>query len=379
MKPGMVIPHKVSARQLLLARAACGPLAEARAAWRAWRLGGGPETADAVEWPLLPWLSSRAEELEVAAEDREILASMRRFVWMHNQSHISVAAALCRELASEGIRPLFVKGLPLVLTRYNEAGLCRLSDVDWQLPAEQVAPAARLLLRRGWLIEKHMVRNGATVLDPREFAGVHAVHHVLRRDREGTCSELHWNLLRFPVPEVQEGPLFAAAEPLAVRGETGLMPCPADLLLQVMVRGFSWDGAHRTLRWVVDASLLAAAGGVDWDRFAAEAERREVARLLRDAVTFLNAIAPGTIPSAVTGRLAAVPASGRSRAVSLMLSRRWTTLRPADLLPLAQVLREGFLRRKRARVMLGRNANGFRMVLRILARNAGSKTPEDSL
>lgn len=379
MKSREVMPHKVSARQLLLVRAACGPIAEARAAWLAWRQGGEPAKADAVEWPLLPWLSSRAAELEVAAGDREILDSMRRFVWMHNQSHISLAAALCRELASEGIRPLFVKGLPLVLTRYNEAGLCRLSDVDWQLPAEQVAPAARLLLRRGWLIEKHMVRNGEPVLDPREFAGVHAVHHVLRKDREATCCELHWNLLRFPVPEVEEGPLFAAAEPIAVREETGLMPCPADLLLQVMVRGFSWDGAHRTLRWVVDASLLAAAGGVDWDRFTAEAERRGVVLLVRDAVAFLNGIAPGTVPESVAVRLAAVRSQGRERAACLMLSRRWRALRPADLLPLTQVLAEGFLRRKRARVMFGRDANGFRMVLRILARNTGWKTSNDSL
>jgi len=379
MKSGLVMPYNVSDRQLLLVRAACGPWREARSAWQAWRRGGSPEKADAVEWPLLPWLSSRAEELEVAAEDRGILASMRRFVWMHNQSHISLAAALCRELASEGIRPLFVKGLPLLLTCYRDAGLCRLSDVDWQLPGEQVAPAVRLLLRRGWLIEKQMVRNGAAVLDPREMAGVHAVHHVLRRERDGTCCELHWHLLRFPVPEVDEGPLFAAAEPLAVRGESGLMPSQADLLLQVMVRGFSWDGAHRTLRWVVDACLLAAGGGVDWDRFAGEAERREVAPLVRDAVAFLNGIAPGTVPASVAARLAAVRSRGRARAASLMLSRRWRGLRPADLLPLAQVLREGFLRRKRARVLLGRDSHGFRMVLRILARNTGWKTSEDSL
>lgn len=377
MTRGEVVPHNVGARHLLLVRAACGPLPEARAAWRAWRLGGSPEKADGLEWPLLPWLSSRAEELDMAAADRDILVSMRRYVWMRNQSHVTMAASLCRELASEGIRPLFVKGLPLLMARYGEAGLCRLSDVDWQLPEEQVEPAVRLLLRRGWLIEKHVLRDGGPVLAPREFDGVHAVHHVLREHPEGTCCELHWNLLRFPVPAVDEGPLFAAAEPVTVRGETGLMPCAADLLLQVMVRGFSWDGAPRSLRWVVDASLLAAAADLDWDRFAAEAERRKVVLLIRDAIAFLNGMAPGMLPSSVAQRLAAVQATKRERAAYLMLARRGRALRPGDLLPLAQVLTEGFLRRKRARAMMGYDDNALRMVLRILARSAGRKTTDD--
>jgi hypothetical protein len=371
-------PHRVCARQLLLLRAACGPLAEARGAWLAWREKVSPAEADAVEWPLLPWLSSRAGELGVSGDDRAVLDSMRRFVWMKNQSHVSVAAALCEELATIGLQPLFVKGLPLMLTRYRDTGRCRLSDVDWQLPVEQVEPAVRLLLRRGWLLEKNMVRNGQPVLDPREFAGVHAVHHVLRRDGEGTCCELHWNLLRFPLPEVDERPLFEAAQPLTVRGGSGLMPCPADLLLQVMVRGFSWDGAHRSLRWVVDACLLAGNEGTDWGRFAAEAERRGVVPLVQDAFVFLNDVAPGTIPESVCLRLASLPATPRSRAACLLLSRRWRALRPADLIPLARLLREGFVRRKRARVMLGYDANGARMLLRILGRSAGWKASNDS-
>lgn len=351
-------PHGMTGRHLLLVRAACSPLPMARQAWAEWRRQSIPEKVDPEEWPLLPWLSSRAGELNMCEADQNLLLSMKQYVWLQNQSHLNAAEELCTVLLEEGMRPLFVKGLPLLLTVYGEAGLCRLSDVDWQLPADQVEPAVRLLQSRGWRLEKKVRESGDPVLDPKEFEGIHAVHHALRRPGGGSSCELHWNLLRFPVAEVDEAPLFAAALAMPVRRAEGLRPCPADLLLQVMVRGYSWERSFHTLRWVVDSCLLVQRAGIDWERFEAEARRRGVSLLLADAGDFLNQIAPGSFDEVLLARLRKGAADDRTRGVHLHLSGDWRLAARRGYLASFVALRmEDWKRRMRARRLLGLTVN----------------------
>jgi Uncharacterised nucleotidyltransferase len=303
----------------LLLRAACAPDADARAAWMAWRSRNDPARAASNQARLLPWIFHRRDALGIDPADHHLLESLQRLLWARNQSLLNGTAALLVRLAEAGIATLCIKGLPLLRKLYPDVSLCYLADTDLMLRRDQLEPALHTLLDAGWawigkpLDPQHPRRIDLATLSPWE-------HQVPLVSPDGHACDLHWDLLRQPLPHVDEEPLWRRSEPLTVRSATTRMPSRADLLLQVLVRGCSWEKDHRPLRWVLDAHLLLEEAAIDWQGFIDETLRREAAPLVLHAIDRIREILPDAFPPVVTAALAAAPASLRARTAVAFLS-----------------------------------------------------------
>lgn len=318
----MMAPRSTSAfgtDERLLLRAACAPESAARTAWLAWRDRNDPARAASNQARLLPWIFLRRDALGIDPADHHLLESLQRLLWARNQSLLNGTAAVLARLADAGIDTLCVKGLPLLRTLYPDPSLCYLADADLMLPRGQLEPALHTLLDAGWawigkpLDPQHPRRIDLATLSPWE-------HQVPLASPDGHACDLHWDLLRQPLPCVDEEPLWQRAQPLTVRTAATRMPSRADLLLQVLVRGCSWEKDHRPLRWVLDVHLLLEEAAIDWRCFIDETLRREAAPLVLHAIERIGEILPAAFPTEVTAALAAAPAGLRARAAAAFLS-----------------------------------------------------------
>jgi hypothetical protein len=92
-------------------------------------------------------------------------------------------------------------------------------------------------------------------------------------------------------------------------------PCPADQLLLACVHGTPWSPLP-PFRWIADAvvTIRAAGEGLEWDRVAAEAERRQLTVATGAALAYLRDELDAPVPQGLLDRLAAAPASRHERA-----------------------------------------------------------------
>lgn len=293
--------NRPSADQLLLLHAALDPPERAWHAWQGWR---SAIDFDAIDHGSLRLLPLAYRNLGPDGFDPEVAGRMKgiyRLAWTRNQMLFRRAAGAVDRLSGEGIPTMVLKGASLSLLTYGDAGARPMDDVDVLVPLERRAGAVEALRSAGWRPEKE---------DADGWARVH--HSMGLAGQGGGNLDLHWFSLWQPA---RDEPLWARAVPLELSGAQTLAPCPADQLLLACVHGTPWSPLP-PFRWIADAMTVIrrAGAGLDWDRLAAEAERRRLTVAGAAALAYLSEEFAAEIPPAVLGRLRAAPASRHEHA-----------------------------------------------------------------
>jgi len=278
---------------------------EAARAWRAWAMGERLEDLDIGSQRLLPALYRNL--CEAGAGDDPALGVLRgayRQSWYRNQLVFRTGAQLLELLYAAGIPTLVFKGAALAVAHYHDVGARPMQDIDILVPPQLARRALTAVERAGWRpVGPH----------PRD---VLAVFHATTLSRRSLLevADLHWQA--FPHSAAGEEDLWAAAVPLTLDGVRTQTLSPADHLLHVIGHGVAWNSVS-PVRWVLDAMtiLRSAEDGLDWDRFYAQAKRRELVYSVAELVAYLERFGVPEIPEATLQRLRSAPAGRSERAL----------------------------------------------------------------
>jgi len=278
------------------------PAQPARAAYRAWRDAVDLDTVDAGSLSLMPQLYFRLLALGVSDPILPRLKGAHRRTWCHGQLLARGAMAAVDALAARGIRPLALKGLPLLERCYGgDFGLRPMADVDLLVPRARAPEAFDALAGAGFATWPR--------LTPGELAAKRETFHGWTFRRQDVEVDLHWASLIEDLSAAGDARLWARAEPWTFAGRALLRPSPADLLLHVCVHGARWSRTM-SVAWVADAMRMLApperagrAPAVDWTSLLAEARARSLQIPLRETLRFLREALGAPVPGEVIAAL----------------------------------------------------------------------------
>jgi hypothetical protein len=293
--------NRPSPAQLLVLHAALDEPPPALAAWRRWRAATGFDDADGGTARLLPLVYRNLGPDSFEAEDSRRLRDAYRESWRRNQLLFRRAAEAVVLLERAGIETLVLKGASLAALAYRDAGARPMDDVDVLVPLVRARGAIEALGAAGWAPAHD---------DP---AARTEVHHSLGYSGAGGGElDLHWFSLWQPASDEA---LWRAALPFELAGTATRAPCAADQLLLTCVHGAPWSPMP-PFRWIADAIAVIRSAGdaLDWDRLAAEAERRRLTVALGAALAYLCEEFDAPVPPSVLSRLESVTAPRHERA-----------------------------------------------------------------
>ena len=318
----------------LILRAVLLDADEALGAWREWKQAVDYTTLDFTQRRLIPLLHNRLRQLEVCDPMLAHYRNDTRIFWIKNQELLKFASTEIRGLAERGIETLALKGVPLAKQYYAGTGLRPMSDVDVLVRPVQAQESIDYFLRRGWSCSDEFimsldnleqivaVRNGLNMRDP----------------ASGREIDLHWRLLKNSLIDVE--PMWDAAQPFELNGETLQTLCQTDHLLHACTQAADWN-IVRPIRWMPDAVTIIRHGGIDWERLVTQAQRMEIVEAVRDALCVLEKFAGVTIPEEPLLRLRASATTLLARMDYRASARAPTTLIGKPLLRFLRYLRIG--------------------------------------
>jgi hypothetical protein len=327
------------ATQTLALRAALDPVEEATGAWvELMARVDLAELWDAEVYRLLPMVWRNLGPA-VGADNENRLRGLYRQGWVHNQHLLRRAAEVVTALDGAGIDSLLLKGVPLTIGYYGDAGVRPMGDADVLVRPEQAVAAFRLLEDLGY--RSMSIRSPEASRWERE--GDDDWHLRLRHARgyeRGPMDavDLHWALsLDFVCADPAVAGVddfFRDARPITVEGVSAATLSPTHHLLHAVVHGLG-ASARAELRWIPDAlTILAArsdasgesAGGVDGDELVVAALRHHCDLMVAEGLVHLADEWDATVPPDAIARLAGSPADTRQRALRWI--RRHAGARP---------------------------------------------------
>jgi hypothetical protein len=310
--------NRPTAEQLLVLHAALDEREQAQASWECWRHSVELDQVDGGSARLLPLvyrnLGPDAFDAEVAARLRDLY----RLFWGRNQLLFKRAAEAIGVLEGAGIETLVTKGASLAALAYGDVGVRPMDDVDVLVPIECTAAAVAALEAAGW-------KPGHE--DPATWAQVH--HSLGFAGPQGGNVDLHWFALWQPA---RDDGLWRAAAPMELGGAATRAPCAADQLLLACVHGTPWSPLP-PFRWIADAvaTIRAAGERLEWERVAAEAERRRLTVAAGAALAYLRDEFQAPVPEPLLTQLGAAPAPRHERAAFRAACRPDGPLRTARM------------------------------------------------
>ncbi len=293
--------NRPTAEQLLVLHAALDEREAGRSAWERWRAAVEFDDVDHGSTRLLPLVYRNLGPESFDAEVGGRLKGLYRRSWSQNQLLFKRAAGAIAVLEGAGIETLVTKGASLAALSYGDVGVRPMDDADVLVPIAKTAEAIEALTAAGWSADHE---------DPAAWAQVH--HSLGFAGPGGGNMDLHWFALWQPA---RDDALWDASVPMELVGVATRAPSPADQLLLACVHGTPWSPLP-PFRWIADAVTVIRSAGeeLDWNRLAAEAERRQLTIATAAALAYLRDEFAAPVPPVVLERLAAAPASRHERA-----------------------------------------------------------------
>jgi Uncharacterised nucleotidyltransferase len=293
------------------------------AVWRA--LDGGADLRWAVDAavdhrlvPLLWRTIVAAGAVDVLGPQREGLEAAANAYRMEALLLFPPAVALAiRPLTDSGLEPVVLKG-PALASRYPEAGLRPMEDIDVLLPKAEHVPALEALQRAGWQVARS--------------AAPHLYDTVLTHPEvPSLCLELHYGLERNAqrVTGLDPLALWTRRQPIVCAGTAAFgLPLTEEL---VVLAAHAGKPHHRFLRllWIADLAMIvgdAAQRGtpVDWSAVRAVAKQTHCVTVLSLALAMAQR-AGVDVPAEIVGR----PTGGRrSTPIQRLHSETWPLTDP---------------------------------------------------
>jgi len=279
----------------LLLRIVAGHPDSAREALEHWCATFDPRLpVDGGTYRLLPMVFQRMREWDFDHPLRALVKGVYRRSLVENSLLVDGAAPVLRAIADRGLAPTLLKGAALVGGGYYPTLATRpMQDVDVYLPPGAHNEAAAILGSLGWRRV------------PREFElpFLHAL--TFQAPQDMFTLDLHWHALASVQTATSDQVLLADVRPAQGVDLAASVPDPTAQLIITLVHGAE-PNAEPPVRWVADALLILARGGVDWDRVVDYARTQQVGVRIRRTLEVVDLFATGDLRP-VIARLGSLP------------------------------------------------------------------------
>ena len=299
-------------------------------AWAAFRERTPVEEIDDGATRLLGLVYRNLSRLQPDVAELAKLKGWYRHAWFRNQTVQRSTSEMLAALHERGIPTLMLKGVPLTLLHYRDAGARQMNDVDVLVPPARATEAVAVLRDLG----------AAPWNTPMPEKSVRVGHAEAFRRPDGFEIDLHW--LSHWLPSDDEG-LWSRAVPLEVGEVVSRAPAPTDLLVGVCGHGAAW-APEAPVRWAADAVTIMRSGPVDWELLLREARRRRMSLPLADTLGWVREHLRAPVPEGLLDELRATLPSRLERATYATANRapsppvvlrtallRWRWLRTSDV------------------------------------------------
>jgi len=301
--------------QELLLRAAVMAPEQALPAWREWtrHFDIVEDAIDIGSHRLLPKVYRNLRAQLQGDPQLARLEGLYKRTWYANQLAFDAAAKVVAKLQEEGIEPVLLKGCPLALGYYADAGARPMNDIDLLVEPGDALAAARVLAGLGWRADK------AATLSESTLAHAHA--HGFQKDPGTAELDLHWHVLHFCQDEEVTRRFRDAAVPMQLNRVATRTLCSADQLLCVCIHGLMWNDVP-PMRWIVDALLVLRSSEqpVDWQRLLEMARACRGSLSVHAALSYLRERFDAPVPDFVLAELERTPTTRLEREIYAALT-----------------------------------------------------------
>jgi hypothetical protein len=294
-----------TADERLLLRAALGADDEALCAWREWRAQHEVAAADPAARALLPQAYFNLARHAVAPDDRAALSATYRETWVRNQIAFNRLLAVLRRFAAAAVPAMVLKGVPLALYYYRDAGARTMADVDVLIRSADLPRAAAVLEAEGWRATR-----------PLPPPAITPIVRALEWTRpQGLSLDLHWRPFTVDCPLDVEDQCWQRADTRELRGVPITVPCAEDLLLLMCFHGRRQD-RQAAGRWVADALVVIATANppIDWSALLARSRETGLQLPVWDALRYLQREFKAPVPSDLVAQAEGIAASAADHA-----------------------------------------------------------------
>jgi Uncharacterised nucleotidyltransferase len=242
---------------------------------------------------------------------------------------VGALGRLLRQIAGHELPVMLLKGAALLALVYRDPAMRPMGDADLLIRRQDIPKLVGILSDCDMVpAEVHM--------SVEEYDRQHH-HWIPYVARDGSLAvELHFGLVP-PAKSIRPciEDIWAAANPSAIGGVPVLVPSTEHLLLHLTIHACSSPPFEPPLRGLYDMAqtIRVAAGGIDWDRFVAAAEKWNAARQAWCGLTLAQAWMSADIPAPVLARL--------EKACRFRVGERGALLRVARFLALRPTAERG--------------------------------------
>lgn len=285
-----------SASQEDLIRAAVTGGQESIDAWRTWI---STTDFDDIEYESFRMIGLIYNNLSKAGAQEPNLARMKgifRRTWYKNQVLLNRLVDVVRLFRENNIDLLVIKGAPISLLYYENSGSRQMYDLDILVHPDDAVRAIRLLESAGW----EMLVSPSYDLNSSCLSANYATH---LKDDNGIELDLHWFATKSCRFRSADSNFWTRSVPVEMKGEIAKTLDATGHLLHICVHGVA---SHNTsaLRWVTDALIiLKADANIDWSYLEAEINRRQLYRLMEEALRYLRDVFGAPIPDDMLDRI----------------------------------------------------------------------------
>jgi O-antigen/teichoic acid export membrane protein len=284
--------------------------------WQSWK--------NSVDWyamhpaiaNLMPFIYLRLKKNNIKDEFTDRMRGIHKSTWIKNQLFIQAAKEVAEVCKQENIPLLALKGIPLLLDIYEDAGARSLGDADLMIHPEDGIILTRKLIHRGWSFVK---RWAAERHNP--SSGVYRIIKASELiNQHGTAVDLHYNifaadhgirpisvfLLRDMPSILFPERLWKYSIPMNFYGMPMSRLSNEDMVIHLMVHG-SEGNMKRTLRWILDAASVIKKGPISWPLVLEHAREFGYALELKLAFAYMKENFDLPIPESFLKELSAMP------------------------------------------------------------------------
>jgi len=226
---------------------------------------------------------------------RTLLKGVYRRSLVENSLLVDGAAPALQAMDDHGLAPALLKGAALVGDGYYPTLATRpMQDVDVYVQPEAHADAIAILENLGW-------RRAS-----RESGRIPFLHaDTFHAPKDGAAIDLHRHALASVQTATSDRDLFSDVRPAHGIDLAALVPDSTAQLITTLVHGAE-PNAEPPVRWVADALLILARGGVDWDRVVDYARTQRVGVRMRHTLEVVDAFGTDDLRP-VTDKLRSLP------------------------------------------------------------------------
>lgn|GEM_PF-2218432 len=256
--------------------------------WKQWKSETDLDLIDKSTFRLLPTLYLRIKQ-EDNFEDEWLgkIKGVYRQGWVKNQMFLSTASSVVSAFNEHGIPSIFMKGIALLLSSYNDLGGRMMGDIDILIPTNKACEASNLLLSLGYSSRRAPEVKQFNQQNILQYT--RACHESSFKNSNGHIVDLHFISPFYTVVDPKLIALFwDTAVEVEVNATPALVLSPELNFLHVCCHGTVYN-PQPSYRWVVDAmQTLKATPNFDWKKLIEMSKAMDLMFNLKMATIYLS-------------------------------------------------------------------------------------------